>query len=117
MNECRNVLSDVKVGEISEMKETRIIHSHTKNYVCVLSPLVSFPEECVGEGGVSVGDECGGRGMKKCMMQSKVDGVGRLDEGMLIDVDTRHVGCRFRSRKFGSVPVSGIDRFHTPCID
>ena len=50
-------------GKDSEMKETRIIHSHTKNYVlCVLSSLVSFPEECVGEGGVSIDDGMRGLG-------------------------------------------------------
>ena len=57
-----------------KMKETRIIHSHTKNYVlCVSSPLVSFPEEDVGEGGLSIGGGMRGWGMKNCMMQSKID--------------------------------------------
>lgn len=32
------------------------------------------------------------------------------DERIVVDIDARHVRCRFHSRKFGSVPVGGIDR-------
>ena len=78
MNECRNVLSNDKVGEISEMKETRIIHSHTENYVlCVFCPSSTLsPKSMRGREECPLTVECGGWGMK-CMMQSKVDGGGK----------------------------------------
>ena len=61
-------------GKDSEMKETRIIHSHTKNYVlCFIPPSSLSPKSVWGRGECPLTMECGGWGMK-CMMQSKVDG-------------------------------------------
>ena len=55
MSDCRNVLSDDKAEEISEVKKAHVIHSHTKTCVCMLCPLiVSSSEEFVREEGVTM---------------------------------------------------------------
>jgi len=63
-------------GEILEMKGMRTIHSHTKKErreLCVLSLIISSPEENTEEGGVSIMVEWGRDHRMKCMVQSKVD--------------------------------------------
>ena len=65
--------NNLREGEDSEMGMARMIHSHTKKtssvaYVFFTAP---SPDENVGEGGFSMDDRI--RGMKKCMLESKVN--------------------------------------------
>jgi len=66
--------NNLREGEDSEMGMARMIHSHTKetsSVVYVLFFTTPSPDESVGEKGVSMDGRM--RGMKRCMLESKVN--------------------------------------------